>query len=84
MGVGFTLALMLLGGIREILGSNTLYGYEFIPGFKPALIMILPPGAFLTIGLLLGLFALIRSRREMREKRNSEIKPGKSPSIIAG
>jgi len=84
MGVGFTLALMLLGGIREILGSNTLYGYEFIPGFQPALIMILPPGAFLTIGLLLGLFALIRSRREMREKINSEIKPGKSPSIIAG
>jgi len=37
MGVGFTLALMLLGGIREILGSNTLYGYEFIPGFQPGL-----------------------------------------------
>ena len=68
MGVGFTLALVLLGAIREILGSNTLLGYELIPGFRPAMIMILPPGAFLTIGLLLGLFALIRARREVRGK----------------
>ncbi|MFH1038126.1 MAG: electron transport complex subunit E [PVC group bacterium] len=67
MGVGFTLSLMLLGAIREILGSNTLLGYALVPGFRPAMIMILPPGAFLTIGLLLGLFALIRSRREAKE-----------------
>jgi Na+-translocating ferredoxin:NAD+ oxidoreductase subunit E len=64
MGVGFTLALTVLGTIREISGSNTLLGLELIPDFSPAMIMILPPGAFLTIGLLLGLFALIRSRRE--------------------
>ncbi|MDP8234922.1 MAG: electron transport complex subunit E [Candidatus Erginobacter occultus] len=64
MGVGFTLALTVLGTIREISGSNTLLGLELIPNFSPAMIMILPPGAFLTIGLLLGLFALLRSRRE--------------------
>jgi len=64
MGVGFTLALTVLGTIREISGSNALLGLELIPGFSPAMIMILPPGAFLTIGLLLGLFALLRSRRE--------------------
>jgi Na+-translocating ferredoxin:NAD+ oxidoreductase subunit E len=64
MGVGFTLALTVLGTIREISGSNTLLGLELIPDFSPAMIMILPPGAFLTIGLLLGLFALLRSRRE--------------------
>lgn len=58
MGVGFTLALSLLGAIREILGANTLLGYGLCPGFQPALIMVLPPGAFLTIGLLLGLFRL--------------------------
>ena len=63
MGVGFTLALTVLGTIREISGSNSLLGLELIPGFSPAMIMILPPGAFLTIGLLLGLFALLRSRR---------------------
>jgi len=84
MGVGFTLSLMLLGAIREVLGSNALFGYELIPGFRPAMIMILPPGAFLTIGLLLGLFALIRSRREMREKRNTEIQPKNAPPSIAG
>ncbi len=64
MGVGFTLALTVLGTIREISGSNSLLGLELIPGFSPAMIMILPPGAFLTIGLLLGLFALLRARRE--------------------
>ncbi len=77
MGVGFTLALVLLGAIREILGANTLLGYELIPGFRPAMIMILPPGAFLTIGLLLGLFALIRTRRETLGKGNDEIQPEK-------
>ncbi len=64
MGVGFTLALTVLGTIREVSGSNSLFGLELIPGFSPAMVMILPPGAFLTIGLLLGLFALFRSRRE--------------------
>ena len=66
MGVGFTGALVLLGAIREVLGSNALFGFELVPGFRPAMIMILPPGAFLTIGLLLGLFALIRARRGAR------------------
>lgn len=69
MGVGFTLALVLLGLIREFLGANALLGYELIPGFQPAMIMILPPGAFLTIGLLLGLFALIRTSRMRRKKK---------------
>jgi len=63
MGAGFTLALVLLGAIREILGSNSLWGYQLCPGFQPALIMILPPGAFLTIAFLLGLFQIIRERR---------------------
>lgn len=66
MGVGFTLALVVLGTIREISGSNALLGLELIPGFSPAMIMILPPGAFLTIGLLLGIFALFRARKEKR------------------
>lgn len=64
MGAGFTLALTVLGAIREIAGSNALLGLELIPGFSPALIMILPPGAFLTIGILLGFFALLRARKE--------------------
>ena len=63
MGLGFTLALTVLGTIREISGANTLLGLKLIPGFSPAMIMVLPPGAFLTIGLLLGLFAILRARK---------------------
>lgn len=56
MGVGFTLALMLVSTIREILGNGTFLGYSvFGPSYEPAIVMILAPGAFLTMGLLIGL-----------------------------
>ena len=56
MGLGFTLALVILGSVREILGSGTIFGVPiFASGFEPAVIMLLPPGAFLALGLLLGL-----------------------------
>jgi len=55
MGAGFLLALFTIGGIREIIGSRTLLGMQVLPdAFEPWLIMILPAGAFLTFGLLLG------------------------------
>lgn len=66
MGTGFTLALLLLAFIRESLGKGTLFGYELIPGFDPAVIMILPPGAFLTIGLLMGFFNWRKTRTQAR------------------
>ena len=69
MGVGFTMALLLIGAIRELLGSGKLLNRLVIPGFKPASIMILPPGGYLVLGLLLGLFSYMRLRREDREKR---------------
>lgn len=56
MGTGFLFALVLLSGVREILGNGTFLGISlFGASFKPALIMILPPGAFLVLGLLIGL-----------------------------
>ncbi|MFZ7131448.1 MAG: RnfABCDGE type electron transport complex subunit E [Eubacteriales bacterium] len=56
MGLGFTLSLTILGSIRELLGAGSIFGFTiFSSSFEPALIMILPPGAFLTLGLLLGL-----------------------------
>jgi len=64
MGCGFTLALLLLAFIRESLGKGTLLGYQLIPGFDPVVIMILPPGAFLTIGLLMGFFNRGKSKAE--------------------
>jgi len=57
MGIGFTGALALLGATREILGAGTIWGYHvFGVGFNPVIIMILPPGAFIALGLFLGLF----------------------------
>lgn len=61
MGLGFTLALGLIGAIREILGAGELLGYSF--GAAPLSIMILAPGAFLVVGLLLALFRHISRRK---------------------
>jgi electron transport complex protein RnfE len=64
MALGFSFSLVLLGGIREILGNGTLFGVSlFGPSFEPWVIMILPPGGFLTLGLMLGLFAYTKERR---------------------
>jgi len=55
MGCGFTLASGLIGAVREILGSGQLFGYPvFGESFYPAIIFILPPGAFLTIGIIMA------------------------------
>jgi electron transport complex protein RnfE len=54
VGLGFTIALFILSFIRELLGSNTLWGLKVIPGFKPMTIFILAPGGFLTIGLVMA------------------------------
>jgi electron transport complex protein RnfE len=65
MSGGFTLALLMLGGIREILGSGSLFGMAlFGASFEPWVIMILPPGGFLTAGVLLMIFAYLRKRKQ--------------------
>ncbi len=64
MGLGFILVLVVLGGIREILGSATLFNMQILGDwFNPWMIMILPPGAFFTLGLLIGLGNWINDRR---------------------
>ncbi|MFW5775297.1 MAG: electron transport complex subunit RsxE, partial [Chitinivibrionales bacterium] len=64
MGIGFTVALSTLSIIREILGSNKLWGLNFIPGFQPMTLFILAPGGFFTIALVMGLVNYFRSRKE--------------------
>lgn len=55
MGLGFTLALVILGTFREILGNGTFYGIKVLPtAYEPSIIMILAPGAFITLGILLA------------------------------
>jgi electron transport complex protein RnfE len=63
MSTGFILALFALSAIREILGAGTFLGYQVMgPWFKPWLIMILPAGAFITLGILLGIALFIESK----------------------
>ncbi len=66
MSIGFALALASIAGVRELLGSGTLFGFEILsPEIWPAWgIMVLPPGAFLTLGLLLGLAEWIGSMKK--------------------
>jgi electron transport complex protein RnfE len=64
MGLGFTLALFVLGAVRELFGSGTLLGYAvFGSSYQPFLLMILPPGAFIAMGLLLAAMNLFDSRK---------------------
>ncbi len=64
MGVGFTLALTVLGAVRELFGAGSIFGMDLLgAAYKPALIMILPPGAFLALGLLLALNNVIKAKK---------------------
>ncbi|MCK4851735.1 MAG: electron transport complex subunit RsxE [Candidatus Omnitrophica bacterium] len=64
MGAGFTCALVVLGSVRELLGAGSVFGYRLMrDGFTEWVVMILPAGAFLTLGLLVGLFNIINSKK---------------------
>jgi len=63
-GIGFTLAIFIMGSIRELLGSGTFFGFNVFPqGFQnnPVIFMILPPGGFLVIASLMGIMNHFKS-----------------------
>ncbi|PLX81357.1 MAG: electron transport complex subunit RsxE [Desulfuromonas sp.] len=63
MGLGFAVALLVLGAVREILGSGSLLGIVlFGAEYQPLLLMVLPPGAFIAMGLLLAVMNRIDAR----------------------
>jgi electron transport complex protein RnfE len=64
-GIGFTVSLTVLGAIREILGAGTLFSKIslFGPDFTPFSVLVKPPGAFICLGLLLGIMNLISRKR---------------------
>jgi len=64
MGVGFGLTLIVLSFFRESLGANTIFGYTFIQGMEPSSAIILAPGAFITLGLMLWGMNSINSRKK--------------------
>ena len=64
MGLGFTLALTTIGTVREILGAGSLFGISVMPAtYEPAIIMILAPGAFFTLAILMAILNAIRARK---------------------
>ena len=67
MGIGFTGALILVAVFREGLGTGTLFGMKWSTTFAPAAVMAQAPGAFLTLGLMLGFFKLLGKRKAAKE-----------------
>lgn len=73
MGAGFTLALLLIGCVRELLGAGSIFGIPVIGDwYDPALIMILPAGGFILIGYLVGGFKMLTEYMEKAETKKGD------------
>lgn len=69
MGLGFTFALILVGAVREILGAGSIFGFDLTFGvWQPALLFIMPAGAFITLGCIIAAVNVIRARAEKHAK----------------
>jgi electron transport complex protein RnfE len=69
VGIGFMIAMLMMGVVREVLGNGTILNFKVIPGnFEPWVIFVLPPGGFLTLGFWLMLIAWWEKRRAERAK----------------
>ncbi len=74
MGVGFTLALVMIAVIREFFGTGSIMGFQLMgASFEPVLLFVLAPGGFLVFGLLLGIINAIVDKRKA-SKANKEVK----------
>ncbi|MBN4058352.1 electron transport complex subunit E [Mariprofundus ferrooxydans] len=77
MGLGFTFALLLLGGIRELLGQGELFGFDILGANYPdVLLFILPPGAFIALGFILAGVNLVNMK--LKAKKEAELSQAKS------
>ncbi|MBN1603115.1 MAG: electron transport complex subunit E [Chitinispirillaceae bacterium] len=65
IGLGFTVSLSVLSIIREVLGSNKLFGLKVIPSFNPMAVFILAPGGFFTIALVMMLIRYYSNRKKV-------------------
>ncbi|NLD03083.1 MAG: electron transport complex subunit E [Clostridiales bacterium] len=74
MGIGFTLALVMIAAVREFFGTGSIMGFQLMgASFEPVLLFILAPGGFLVFGLLLGIINAIADKRKA-SKANKEVK----------
>jgi electron transport complex protein RnfE len=62
IGLGFTMALTLLGSVRELLGAGSIFGLTLLPETTNVLLFVLPPGAFITLGYLVAIFNRLRAK----------------------
>lgn len=68
MGLGFTLSLLVIGSVREILGNGTWFGMNITAGLiDPAVIMILPPGGFIAFGFIIALFNKLTKTKKINK-----------------
>jgi len=65
MGAGFMIVLVILGSVREVLGSGSIFGFALLSAdiWRPWVVMVLPAGAFLTLGVMLGLLNYVTMKK---------------------
>jgi Na+-translocating ferredoxin:NAD+ oxidoreductase subunit E len=74
MGCGFALAMVSIGVIRELFGAGTIFGFQIMgAAYDPALIMILPPGGFILIGLMIASFNLIGEYQDKAKSAKTKL-----------
>jgi electron transport complex protein RnfE len=71
-GLGFTLVLVILGAIREILGSGKIFGQEIFAADYGTLVFVLAPGGFIVLGYMIAVNNVLVDRRKKREARKAE------------
>lgn len=76
MGLGFTIAIVAVSAVRELLGAGTLLGFQVMPdSFEPMIVMVTPAGAFLVLGVLIALSVWYERRRQLRAGQEPEEAP---------
>lgn len=74
MGLGFTMALTLIGSIRELIGNGTLFDLQILPtGYQPMLLLVLAPGGFIVFGLILGIVNAITAKIDANRVKKEEV-----------
>ncbi len=73
MGLGFTLALLALAFFRELIGAGTFLGFKIIPFYKPALLMIMPPGGFLVLGFIMATLNYFKIKKKASTEKTKEL-----------
>jgi electron transport complex protein RnfE len=65
MGLGFTISLVALGAVREYFGAGTIFGFNLMPSsYEVAIVMLLPPGAYIALGFMLGVMNKLTKHEE--------------------